>query len=136
MSATGAFGVKVKITVASTMTAIAGIRDVEFPEFEKILTESTAHDSTDGYATYVDTGKRKANSFKITLNWDSAAPTHAAILTAFDSTSPVNMSVEDPAGAEVIAFPAFITKIGRVAEQEDVYSCDVEIQPTGKPTIS
>jgi hypothetical protein len=84
----------------------------------------------------IDTGKKSLNAFTVTLNWDKAHATHAAMVTAFGSATPVNMSIEDPAGSEIIAFSAFINKIGRVAEQEEVYSAEVEITPTGAPTIT
>lgn len=136
MGRQGGFGVKLKITVGTALTVVAGVREVEFPEFEKMLAEATAHDSSGGWKEMIDTGKRALNAFTVTLNWDSDAATHAAMVTAFSSTSPVNMSVEDPAGNEVIAFSAFITKIGRTAEQEEVFSAEVEITPTGAPSIT
>jgi hypothetical protein len=136
MAQQGGFGVKVRITIASTLTAIIGVREVDLPKFEKVLAESTAHDAAGGYATYIDTGKRMINAFTITVNWDKLAATHAAVITAFNGTTAVNMNVEDPAGQETIAGAAFIKTIGRVAEQEEVYSCEVEIQPTGQWTIT
>lgn len=136
MGIQGGFGSKIKITVSAALTTIVGVTKLDLPEFEKVLAESTSHDASGGWATHVDTGKRKLNSFKVTINWDKSAPTHAAINTAFAATAPVNMSVEDPAGQEIIAFSAHIAKIGRQYEQEDVYSCEVEIQPTGAPTIT
>lgn len=136
MSVQGGFGVKLKITVSAALTVVAGVTKVEFPEFEKMIAETTAHDASGGWSTFIDTGKRKLNSIKVTLNWDKAAATHAAITTAFNSASSVAMTIEDPAGTEIIAFSALIVKMGRVADQEDVYSCEVEIQPTGAPTIT
>lgn len=136
MSFQGGFGAKLKITVSAALTVVAGVTKVEFPEFEKMIAETTAHDATGGWATFIDTGKRKLNSFKATLNWDKSHATHAAINTAFNANSAVAMTIEDPAGSEIIAFNALIVKVGRVADQEDVYSCEVEIQPTGAPTIT
>jgi hypothetical protein len=47
------------------------------------------------------------------------------------------MAVVSPDGTdENIAFAAHITKIGRIADQEDGYKCDVTIMPTGAPTIT
>jgi len=135
MTAQGGFGVILKIDV-SGLTAVVGIVDVDFPEFEKILSESTSHDSTGGYAEYTATGKRKVNEFSCTLNWDTAQATHAAVVTAFDSDLPVNMSIEDPDGDEVIAFAAHIRTISRIGKQEDHYQAEVAIQPTGEPSIT
>ena len=132
----GGFGLIVKISISSTLTAIAELIDGEIPEFEKFIAEMTPHSATGGYATHVATGKRKLNEFKITLGWDSDDVTHAAILAAFDSNDAVNMSIVAPAADETIAFAAHVTKIGRVTAQEDGYKCDVTIQPTGAPTIT
>jgi predicted secreted protein len=131
----GGYGAVLKITV-SGLQAVTHVMDYEFPEFEKILAEITAHDSPGGYAEWISTGKRKLNSFKVKLVWDIAEATHAAVVAAFDSDSAVNMSVEDPNGYEVIAFAAQVSKLGRIAEQEEGYACEVEIQPTGVPTIN
>jgi predicted secreted protein len=136
MAKQGGFGVLLKIAVGTTLTTVVGVREVEFPEFEKMLAEATAHDSSGGWKEMIDTGKRSLNAFSVTVNWDKAQATHAAVSTAFSSTSAVGMSIQDPAGAEIIAFSAFITKVGRIAEQEEVYSAEIEITPTGAPTIT
>lgn len=136
MAPQGGFGVKLKISVTSTLTVIAGIKETDFPEFEKAMADVTGHDSTGGWAEHLPTGKRMANPFTCTVFWDESNNTHAAIKTAFDGEAPVNMSIEDPDGDEVIAFAAHITKMGRVSEQEDAFMCEIEIQPTGAVTIS
>lgn len=136
MATQGGFGVEVKIDVSETLTAIVHVMEVDYPEFEKVLFESTAHDSSGGYAEWTASGKRKISDFKCKLHWDAAAATHAAVLAAFDSDDPVDMSVEDPGGTEVIAFSAHVQKIGRIAEQEEGYFCEVTIQPTDQATIT
>lgn len=136
MGTQGGFGLECKITVGTVLTSIAHILDAEFPKFNKFLEDFTGHDSTDGWAEFIDSGKRAMEAFKMTLGWDSADATHAAIVTAFDGTTTVNMSIEDPAGVEVIAFAAHIKSLGRVAKQEEGYKCEVEVQPSGKPTIT
>ncbi len=136
MAQIGGFGLTVKIDISSTLTALTYLLDGEIPEFEKFIAEATPHDSTNGYAQFVATGKRKMNEFKVTLGWDSDEATHAAVLAAFDSNDPVTMQVISPGADETIEFSAHITKIGRVAAQEDGYKAEVTIQPTGSPTIT
>lgn len=131
----GGFGAVLKIDV-SGLTAVTHVKEFEFPEFEKILADITAHDSPGGYAEWIATGKRQLNSFTCTLVWDVAETTHAAVVAAFDSDDAVNMSTEDPDGFEVITFAAHISKLGRIAEQEEGFTCEVEIQPTGIPLIN
>jgi predicted secreted protein len=135
MTRQGGFGTVVKITVTSSLVAVTHAQDIEFPEFEKILADITGHDAPGGYEEIIATGKRKMNAFKLKLTWDTAEATHAAMVAAFNSDETVAMSVEDPDGDEVIAFDAHVAKLGRVAEQEEGYVCEVEIKPTGIPVI-
>jgi hypothetical protein len=132
----GGFGVELKISINSNMTVIVGVQEPAFPEFEKFLAENTGHDADEGYATFVDSGKRKLNPFPLKIGWDKNETTHAALVTAFGSTDPVDMSVSDPDGKETIAFSAFVQKIGRVTESAGQYFANITIQPTGKATIS
>lgn len=136
MTIQGGFGAVLKITVSASLTAVTHVIDYEFPEFEKILADVTAHDSPGGYAEFIATGKRQMNEFTCKLLWDRDSVTHQAVVAAFDSDQPIEMSVEDPDGNEVIAFDAHVSKLGRIAEQEEGYVCDVSIQPTGLPNIT
>lgn len=123
----------------STMTiggaAMVHIQDFEFPEFEKVLAEITAHDSPGGYAEHIDTGKRRLNSFSITVTWDRTEASHDAVQDAFDATEPVELVIADPTGIEEISFDAHISQIGRTSEQEEGFQAEIEIQPTGIPDI-
>lgn len=132
----GGFGVQLKIKVNSVLTALVHLEEVDWPELEKTLAELKCHDDAGGYPTQLDTGRRKVNSFKATLVWDRTEPTHDAIQAAFDSTVPVDMSIQDPMGVETIEFEAHIAKMGRTSDQEDAFKCEVEIQPTGAPVIT
>lgn len=136
MTTQGGFGLQIKITVSAALTAIADLLEGEIPEFEKFLAEATPHSAAGGYAKYVATGKFKVNEFKFKIGWDKDEVTHAAILAAFNSTSTVNMSVVAPNADETIAFAAHVNKLGRVSEQEDAYTCEVTVTPSGQPTIS
>lgn len=137
MTASGGFGLQVKIDIASTLTVIADLLEgSELPKFKKYLAEATPHNASGGYAVRVASGKRSLESFKVVLGWDKDQATHAAIRTAFDSNSPVNMSVISPGADETIAFSAHIEEIGRITGEEDAYTAEVMITPTGAPTIT
>jgi hypothetical protein len=136
MAEQGGFGVVYKITVASTLTTVAGVMKIEFPKQSKVVSESTGHDAVSGYRTFVDTGIRELESFNATLRWDKLAATHAAHLTAFNSKTPVALSIQDPLGQEIIAFSAHIETIARIGEMEEVFTAEVTIRPTGAPTIT
>ena len=66
MTISGGFGAKLLIDV-SGLTVVAGVVDMEFPEFEKILSPSTGHDSAGGYATSLAVGKRRLNEITCIL---------------------------------------------------------------------
>ena len=134
MTRQGGFGAVLKIDV-SGLTAVAYVKDFEFLEFEKLLADITSHDSPGGYREMISTGKRQMNEFTVQLVWDVSQSTHAAMIAAFDSDAAVDMSAEDPDGTEPIEFSAHINKLGRIAEQEEGYVCDVTITPTGEPVV-
>lgn len=139
MATQGGLGVKIKIPVGAptpVQTVVAHLLEVEFPELEKVLAEVTAHDSPGGWAEFIDSGKRNAGEFAATLLWDPAEATHAAIISMFEAKPAVEMSIEDPASTEILTFDAHIQKMGRVAEMEEGYKCEVTIQPTGPVVIT
>ena len=137
MTTSGGFGLTVKIDVTAVLTAFVDLLEgSELPKFKKFLAEATPHNATQGYAVRVATGKRSLESFKVILGWDKDQATHAAVRTAFDSNSPVNMSVISPGADETIAFSAHIEEISRLTGQEDAYTAEVMITPTGAPTIT
>lgn len=136
MAKQGGYGVKLKVTVSAALTLVVGVLDVDFPKTSRELAEITAHDSSGGWAEYISTGYRSAGEMKATLAWDDGATTHAAVLTAFNSGASVNMSIEDPAGQEIIAFAGIVKEISRMAKQKEAYKAEVVIQPTGALTIT
>ena len=134
----GCFGftIKLHIGTATPWTTIGSVIDGDFPEQEKLVAESTGHDAASGYATYVATGKKQLNPFKLTLAWDQDDTSHAALVTAFDADPSIALQVQDPDGDEVIALSVHVTKLGRVSKQDGIVTCDVTFQPTGAPTIT
>jgi predicted secreted protein len=135
MARQGGYGAVMKIDVTAVLTAVVHVVDFEFPELEKVLADVTAHDSPGGYSEFIASGKRTMNEFTVKVVWDRSEATHNAIQAAFDSDLPVGMSVQDPDGSEVIEFEAHVKKVGRIAEQEEGFMCEIAIQPTGLPTI-
>ncbi len=137
MTAQGGMGLTAKIEIAAVLTAIVDILEgSELPKFKKFLADMTAHDATGGYAVRVATGKRSLESFKLVIGGDADEATHAAVQAAFDSNSPVNMSIASPGNDEVIAFAAHIEEVSRQAPTEDGYTAEVTVTPTGAPTIT
>lgn len=133
----GGFGLQVKITVGTTLTALTYLLEgSELPKFKKFIADATPHSATGGWAKRVATGKRSAESFKVVLGWDKSEATHAAMQTAFDADTTVNMSVVSPGADETISFAAHIEEIARLTEQEGLLTAECMITPSGKPTIA
>ena len=100
MAGQGSFGHVLKIMVGTVLTTIVGVFDLTYPSIEKVVAESTGHDSTGGFAEHMATGKFLVSEFTATLIWDSADSTHGALVTALTSEAAVSMSIEDPDGVE------------------------------------
>ena len=132
----GGYGVVMQIDVGTVLTALTKVVDMDYPAFVSVLADATTHDSTSGWAEWIATGRRNAEAFSCTLTWDTNEATHAAVVTVFDADAAVTFSIADPDGDETITFEGFIGRMQREAKQEDVYKCEVEIQPTGVPAIT
>ena len=132
----GGYGVVLSIDVGTVLTALTKVVDMDYPAFVSVLAEATTHDSTAGYAEWIATGKRTVDAFSCTLTWDTNEATHAAIVTVFDADAAVSFSINDPDSDETLTFEGHIGRMQREAKQEDVYKCEVEIQPTGQVSIA
>lgn len=135
MTRQGGFGAQIKIEITNVMTAVVNAKEISFPELEKVLADITAHDSPGGYAEWMDTNKRKMNEFTLKIGWDADEAAHAALLAAYEATTPAQFSVSNPDHTEVLVFDGWVRKVGRAVEQEDEYTCEITIQPTGIPQL-
>lgn len=135
MAIQGGFGLLLKIDV-SGLTTVASLLDSDFPEQSKVLEETTSHTATNGYATYTATGKRELGEFTATVLWDKADSTHAKVLTVLGTNAAVNMSIQDPGGAEIIAFAAHVKSVKRTSKQDEAYKAEITFQPSANPTIT
>jgi hypothetical protein len=135
MAVQGGFGLLLKINTGS-LTTIVSVIDSEFPEQKKIVDEFWTHDASGGYKTRVASGARDLTPFKATIAWDDTAATNLALLTNLASDASVGFSIQDPDGQEIIAFSAHVTSIKRISNAEEAYKAEVEISPTGAPTIT
>jgi hypothetical protein len=136
MAKTTGYGVVFKSTISSVLTAIAQVKEIDFPEQEADTVEVTTHDSTGGVAEYIKTGLLRNNKFSMTLVWSPAVATHVALQAAWASAASVAMTIASAGPTETLAFSGLVTKLGRVSSSKGAYECKVEIQPTGVVTIT
>ncbi len=132
----GGFGVVAKIDVSATLTTVVNLLDIDWPKFRNYITEATGHDSAGGYYEAVATGKKRVESFKVTLGWDVSNATHAQIVTAFTDGNPRPWTIADPDSDETIAISVIVEEIQRISRQEDGYKAEILMHPTGQPTIT
>jgi len=129
------FGVPLKINTGS-LTTIVNMEDIDSWTFQKFITEITGHDAAGGYYEALATGKFRFTPFTCLLTWDDAEATHQQVITSFNATTAIGMSVADPGGTETITFNAFIEQMERMSKQDGAYRCRVTVHPTGQPTLS
>lgn len=134
MATQGGYGLTMQI--GATPATLVNVEDVDELQFTKFIDESTGHDSTAGWYESEATGKRRFQPFNLTLIWDSAAASHTAVITAFNSDAVENFTFADPAGQETITFTAHVEMIGRLSQQESTYRATVTLHPSGQPTIA
>ncbi len=137
MTEQGGFGLTAKIKVGGVLTAIVDVLEgSELPKFKKFIADMTPHSATNGWTKRVATGKRSLESFKLVIGWDKDEATHAAVQAAFDSDDPVDWEVASPNDDEKIGFSAHVEEISRGTPQEDGYTAEIMVTPTGAPTIT
>ena len=141
MSKYSSLGSVLKLTIASVLTIIAGIRDIDFesPELEMM-------DIDDIESTHVDqdpTGRTKGGSVKASAFWDPAAATHVALVALFNAqvkTSgvyvPTLWSIDwsaSPTATQL--FSGTLVKQSRKAERGSPLMSDLEITVSRRPTL-
>ena len=136
MAVQGGFGLTLQISIAAVYTTITYLLDTDFPEQSKVVEETTPHSASGGYAQHTASGKRELGEFTATLQWDKADSTHAKVLTVMAANATVNMSIQDPGGAEIIAFAAHVKSIKRMSKQDEAFKAEITFQPSANPTIT
>ncbi len=118
------------------LTAVAKIKDINWPEQSAETADVTTHDSSGGNAEWIKTGLLRAGAFTGTLFWDPAAASHVALQAALASTAALAMSLTPRSAGEVLTFNGLVTKLGRATAVAGGYECSIEIQPTGGITAT
>lgn len=135
MAEQSAYGTILKINTGS-LTLVTSVEEVSFPVTSKITEEVTSHDSTGGWYESIAIGVYRAEPFDALLTWDESQATHAQFRTSFNADAPVGFSVEDPGGAEVMAFSAHVMSIARLTPLKGALRARIRIEPTGAVTIT
>ena len=116
--------------------SITKITEVEYPEVEKTLAETTAHDSTGGWPEFLASGRFSAGEFACDLVWDKALTGHAALLTAYNAGTAATFSLVSPGSGVTYGGSARVKNIDEMAAQDGAYAAKVTFEPTGAITIT
>ena len=141
MNAYSSLGTLLKMSIASVMTTVSGVRNVEFDAPEKELYD------VDGLAsTFLEqdfSGRTKGGSVKAEMFFDPAAASQQALVAEFNSptltsgmyVAPSWQVVWSASPSATQAFVGEITKQSRKAERGSPLIANIEIAITRKPTL-
>lgn len=134
-----AFGTLLKLSDAGatgTFTTVAGVQDIEGPEFTTDTVEVTAHDSTDAFEEHVP-GIKRSGEVTFTTVYDPANVTHQSLYTVWSGRLTRGWQIIAPdTGAEMVAFLGIITRWGRSYPVNGALTADISIKPTGAATVT
>lgn len=134
-------GTVLQLAIASVLTAVVGIRDVEFevPELEMYETDDLAAD----FVEEDHSGRTKGGSVKFSMFYDPASASNTALIALFNApvkTSGVYVPTSwaivwsaNPAATQ--PFSGTLVKRNIKAERGSPLITDGEIRVTRKPTL-
>lgn len=135
MAFQGGFGGVVQIDVTATPTTIAKAIEIGSYKRTRTIASVTAHDSTSKWQERLATGRRNVEPFDVTVLFDKASTTHAALQAGLVSGSTVNIKWKSPDGSqEIYSFTALITKRTNITDQEDGYKATFTVEPAAAAT--
>jgi hypothetical protein len=131
-------GTILKMTISSTLTAIAQVLEIEGPEVDVGSKETTNLGNT------VKTFRAQlpdAGTVSLSIQYDPADTTHTALTTAVMSWPQAavtwNIQFNTTAGTDKAVFTAFLTKFKpKGMNSEDNLEADIELKLTGTITWS
>jgi predicted secreted protein len=135
-----AFGTQFKrdSTGAGAFVAIASVTDISGPSRSRESIEVTAHDSPNRYREFIK-GLKDGGEVEITLNYDPAAASHAALDADFEEDDLRDYQVVilpgDP-DEHTWEFAGLITDMGDEYPTEGQMERSVTFKISGKPTLT
>lgn len=130
MAATLANGVVVKLgsTTITELTSVGG------PSFSADAIDATTHSSADSYREFIQ-GLRDGGEISLEGNFTTATST--AIVTQFNTTATVTVTIDLPTKPSVSRFTASVICTGfeTTAPSDDKIGFNATFKVTGKPTL-
>lgn len=117
-------------------TAVAGVQDIDGPEYTTDAEDVTAHDSPNAFEEKVPTIKR-SGEITFPIVYDPADPTHASLIDVWQDRDTVAWQIVAPTTpAETIEVDAFVSRWGRSYPVSGGLMANIGLNPTGEPTIT
>jgi hypothetical protein len=130
-------GTILRITISSTLTAVAQVLDITGPG---ITVEKIKKTNLADVAVRYRAGLPEGDPCTYTIQYDPADATHQALITAASTWPQQLMACTETyntiGGADKATFNAFVSKFSpKGMNQEDNLEADVELQPDGIPVF-
>lgn len=115
-------------------TAIGNVVNIQGPGIERETIDTTAHDTTNGWRTYIG-GLKDAGEIELEVNYDPAV--HDVLMADLDDDEPRNYKLVFPTTPSVTWTVALIlTGFEQEAPHDDKLSADITFKVSGKPTLN
>lgn len=140
MAGIDAFGTQFKrdSTGAGVFVTIANVSDLSGPSRSREAIEVTAHDSPDQYREFVK-GLKDGGEVTLTLNYDPAGATHAALDDDFEEDALRDYQIvvlPGEADEHTWEFSGLITDLSDSFPIDDRMEREVTVKISGKPTLT
>ncbi|MFC8012203.1 phage tail tube protein [Streptomyces cinereoruber] len=125
-------------TGSGSFAVIANVTDISGPSRSREAIEVTAHDSPNKYREFIK-GLKDGGEVEITLNYDPAAATHAALDADFEEDDLRDYQVVILPGEldeHTWEFSALITDLGDEYPTEGQMERTATFKISGKPTLT
>ena len=134
-----AFGTRFqRDTGGGVYETIANLTDINAPERSREALETTNHGSPNKHREFVK-GLMDGGEAGLTLNYDPAQNTHAALRADFEEDDLRSYRIVFLPGdvdEETWTFDAMITNLGVAAPIDDVLEQEITVKVSGRPVVS
>ncbi|TWT57253.1 hypothetical protein KOR42_06110 [Thalassoglobus neptunius] len=123
-----------QVTIAASLTTIAGIRDIEFDPGEVELME--IDDLASDYVDRAPTGRAGGGTVTAECFWDPANAQMQALHTLWNTPAEEDFSITWSTTTESIAFKGILTKIPISATRTDPITTALEVAVSQRPVLN
>lgn len=117
-------------------TAVAQIGDITGPEQKVDTIDTTTHNDTSGYKTFIG-GLKESGDVKVPIFFDPANSTHTGVMTTLAAGVLVNWKITLPTSPVTSwSFQGLVTHLGHHYKMKDAIMADLTIKVSGAPTLA